>query len=534
MNLKNITKLALLAAGIVVMTDSCKKQDFSNTDQDNVTSATADFKLILPASLTSTATVIEGSNMKFIQNWMGYWARSGSYQDVTDEETYKFQNDFNVGVWNGLYGNATNYDFIIKGANAKGAGIYEAIGRIMKSLDFQMLVDIYGNVPYTQAFAIEEIRTPAYDKGQDIYDSLFVELDRAIALLKDPDATALDKNSEIAKNDLVFKGNTNAWIQFANTLKLRMILHAYEAPGFDAAGKAAIIEAEGSGFLTSSALLNPGYSGTKPTPFYRAYILTETGVIPGNGNLERANAFAVGPIPGVTADGYYTVDADPRVDFMYTAPSGGHRGIEYGEIAGTNPGNTGDKLSTIGQGYSPDGASSKAWIITNFESFFLQAEARERGLLTSGPSAASLLQSGMDASFAWFGLGATEMADYLAWNAGFPDVDYTAGPLAPGLPGGGLYTILSQKWFALNGFNPWEVWTDWRRTDVVYGEGAGFLPGPPISVNPQRNSADLIPVRLFYPQNEYNYNSANVLAQGTIDVQNTATPASGRIFWDIN
>jgi hypothetical protein len=115
----------------------------------------------------------------------------------------------------------------------------------------------------------------------------------------------------------------------------------------------------------------------------------------------------------------------------------------------------------------------------------------------------------------------------MSYNAGYPDVDYTAGPLAPGLPGGGLYTILSQKWFALNMIAPYELWTDYRRTGIVYGVGGGFDPGPTLSVDPGRTSAT-IPVRLFYPQSEYNYNAANVAAEGAVNV------FTGRIFWDLN
>ena len=552
----NIKNLVFLVTTVAVTGISCKKQDFNNTNPDSVTGATVDYKTVLPASMTATATIIEGTSFKFLQNWMGWWARSGSYQDVTDEESYVFDNDFNVGIWNGLYTNATNYNFVIGKAQASGAGFYEAIGRIMKSLDFQMLVDVYGNVPYSQAFQGVEGRTPAYDKGQDIYDSLFVDIDRAIALLKDPAATSIDLNGNIGVNDLVYKGNAAKWIKFANTLKLRMIVHAYQAPGFDIAGKVAVIEAEGSGYLNAgeTASINPGYTSSKPNPFWRANVLTEAGAATGNGSIERANAYAVGPNPPATTAGYYSWNGDPREDKFYTPPSSGtQRGIYYGLLAPPASANlSGDKLSTIdGPGYNPNGASTNAWIITDFESLFLQAEAKQRNITTAGPSAAELLHSAESANFNYLGLNGTitvtfpipvppapqptpasDLDAYLIINAGYPDIDYEDGSLGTGTDG--LYTILSQKWFAMNGFNSLEVWTDWRRTGVEYGTGSGFLPGPPLSVNPARPTGKGIPIRLFYPQNEYNYNAVNVAAQGTIVVDATATAATGRIFWDIN
>ncbi len=538
MKFNNIKKLLLVATTVAITGIGCKKQEFLNTNGDSITSETVDFRTVLPASMTATATIIEGTTFKYLQNWMGYWARSGSFQDVTDEESYNFTNDFNAGVWNGLYGNANNYNFVVTKANAVGAGFYEAIGRIMKSHNMQILVDIYGNVPYSQAFLGLEVRTPAYDKGRDVYDSLFVDLDRAIALLKDPIASSIDNNRNIDVNDLIFGGDATSWIKFANTLKLRMIIHAYQVPGFDIAGKIAAIEAEGTGYLGAgeNVHLNPGYVDTKPTPFYRANVKTETGTVAAQGNIERANAYAVGPNPGGPGVGYYGWDGDPRLDKFYTPPSSGvHRGIPYGEIAGTNSNNTGDKLSTVdGEGYIPDGAASRAWIFTAAESLFLQAEARERGIITTGATAEVLLNTAVDESFIWLGLTATDAQDYRDLNATYPDVDYNGVSQGPGLPAGGLFTILSQKWFALNGIAVFEVYTDWRRTDVVYGEGGGFLPGPPLSVNPAAPVNAEIPIRLFYPQNEYNYNAANVLSQGTIDVTSGATEATGRIFWDIN
>ena len=171
--------------------------------------------------------------------------------------------------------------------------------------------------------------------------------------------------------------------------------------------------------------------------------------------------------------------------------------------------------------------------MTASESFFLQAEARQRGFITSGPSAQVLLETGIVENFKFVGLTATDATNYITANAGYPDVDITAAPLAAGLPGGGLFTIISQKWFGLNGLNTLETWTDWRRVNYsattptfVYGAAVGYDPGPAISVSPQ-NTSNRIPVRLLYPQTEYNYNPENVGAQGTIN------QFTSRVFWDL-
>ena len=164
-------------------------------------------------------------------------------------------------------------------------------------------------------------------------------------------------------------------------------------------------------------------------------------------------------------------------------------------------------------------------------------------MITTGSTAQVLLNTGITESFKYVGVpnAATAAASYITANAGYADVDINAPSLAAGLPAGGIFTILSQKWFALNATNTLEVWTDYRRVDYntvattagaatdhfVYGAGVGYDPGPPLSVATQ-NTSTKIPVRLLYPQTEYNYNGTNAGGEGTVDRFTT------RIFWDIN
>src|SRR5688572_20561951 len=524
MKLKKIIYASVLTVLMIVAGTGCSKNKFDiNANPDDVTDVSVTPSVLLPGALQATATSI-ASEWWFIDWWMGHGARSGSYQSFNEEETYKFTNDFHNTIWTGLYANANNYQIMINKAVETGAGTYEAIGRIMKSHNFQILVDIYGNIPYSEAFMGTAASTPKYDKAVDIYNAIFADLDAAIALLQDAVATDPAKNPDIATSDLVYAGDPTMWIKFANTLRLRMLVHMHNgisattvAPGVDIAAQVAKIDMS-IGFLGAgeSAHLNPGFTGTKPQPYYRFYHTSEAGSGSQRDHL-RASKYAID---------YYAWDGDPRASRFYTAPSGGHKGIEFGTPAGTGV-PIGDELSNIrGIGLSPNAANSRAWIMTSVESLFLQAEAAERGFLTTAGTAKDLLTAAVRESFVWLGLTAAQADTYMTANAGYPDVDYDAPALGAGLEPGGLYTILSQKWFALNMIAPYELWTDWRRTDIVYGEGGGFDPGPTISVDP--NAGDVIPIRLFYPQNEYNYNATNVGGEGTINVY------TGKVFWDLN
>lgn len=526
---------------LLIWSTGCNKDKFNiNRNGNAPTDSSVTYDVILPAALHATGTIVagDGGSTGVFQNWMSFWARSGTYAPNIAEENYEITTGFGNTTWNNCYDNNYDYQIVQQKAGVAGAGFYEGIARIMKAHNFQVLVDVYGNVPYTQALKGSANPTPAYDNGLAIYKDLFREIDKGIALIKAAVVTNTNANKNIATNDILFGGDKGKWVRFANTLKLRLLIHAYAVSGVDKAAEIAIINAEGSGYLGAGedAMVQPGYTSSKPNPFYNTFVATTAGQQTALNVYFRANEWGIE---------YYKYNGDPRTGRFYTAGTGGLIGVAYGLPPVTA--NAAPVLAGIGAGVAKTASSPQA-VITAAESFFLQAEARQRNIITSGPAAADLLTTAIQESFRY--VGATGAATYIANNATYPDVDYSGVAQGPGGPVGGLYTILSQKWFALNGINALEVWTDYRRvpyTEVavnqlstsapndaptdhfVYGDGAGYTtygPGPFISVAPQ-NTSTKIPVRFLYPQTEYNYNAVNVGAQGTIT-------RYSRIFWDLN
>ena len=85
--MKILKQTILLTALAATTFSSCKKDDFAiNTNPSAVTTSTVDYKSVLPASLSASAAA-QATQWKFLQSWLGYWARSGSYQSIVDEET---------------------------------------------------------------------------------------------------------------------------------------------------------------------------------------------------------------------------------------------------------------------------------------------------------------------------------------------------------------------------------------------------------------------------------------------------------------
>lgn len=532
MKLNKILYGTAMAATLLIASTGCRKSQFNiNQNVNSVTDSTVTYDVVLPAALHATGGIV-GTSWGTIQNWMGYWARSGTYAPNVTEETYDLTTNFGTGIWNSCYDNNYDYQIVQNKAGGAGATFYEGIARIMKTHNFMILVDVYGNIPYSQAMKGGGNPTPGYDQGINVYKDLFRQLDTAINLIKNAVVTTTNANKGIATNDIIFQGNKGKWVRFANTLKLRMMIHAYAVSGINKAAEMAIISAEGSGFLGmgEDVQVQPGYVADKPNPFYNVYKISVAGAQTASNIYYRANKWGID---------YYKYNGDPRTSRFYEAGSNGLVGVEYGLPPITD--NAAANLAGIGPGLYKSNTASQV-IMTAAESYFLQAEARQRGFITTGSSVATLTNTGIAESFRYIGAG--DPSSYLANNAGYSDVDVTAvanSPVNPAgtQPVGGLFTIISQKWFALNGINTLEVWTDYRRMAYnevvtaspvndrfVYGAGVGYDPGPPISVSPQ-NTSTKIPVRYLYPQSEYNYNPANVGAQGTIDRYT-------KIFWDLN
>ena len=136
----------------------------------------------------------------------------------------------------------------------------------------------------------------------------------------------------------------------------------------------------------------------------------------------------------------------------------------------------------------------------------MQAEAAQRGWISG--NAKDYYQQAITESFINVGRTAAEAMAYYS-QAGVNNVNFDASTNK-------IEAIIRQKWASENSLNPFESWSDYRRL--------GLPADVPISLEPSVTVRQ-IPVRLFYPQTEYSYNTTNVNAQGTIN------QFTSKIFW---
>jgi hypothetical protein len=520
----------------------CKKGWLDvNYNPMDITDKNATPDLILPALLEGCITT---QDTRFAQQWMGYWCH---YQAPAGLSVQTYNHVF-AGDYGGFTGKpAPEIFYLEEKARQSGQAFYEGIAKVLRALRWSRCVDVVNAMPYTDAYN-SKILQPRYDDGQYIYEDLLKQLDTASTLIKNAE---FNKNIKISVSDIMFHGDQLKWLQFVNTLKLRLLVHQANLPGREAYITAAMakIRAEGSGFLASGqdAAVNPGYLLGKKLSWYFGYFSNNNPYGGGDydavtGVMSTQTAHA-----NVVAMNFLKASQDPRLGLFYTEieeplppgavepfsqPDPQHfRGSKFGLYINNAlyPYQERVHLSAIGGSKNNNvvtpvamgiikGRNMADWIMTSTESFFLQAEAIQRGWLPG--NAEQAYKDAVKESFRWLNAGGNSTAPLLSdavfdnWyatqvTAGNNQVSWSAAP--------DKYKLLMlQKYLAFNGIEPLEAWTDYRRN--------GRFPDIPASVDPAR-LGNTIPFRLEYDPNEYIVNTGHANAQGKINV------FTGKIWW---
>ena len=281
--MKNTVKNIVLCAfaAVAVSVTSCSKWLDVNTDPDNPTSASATLQNRLPWIEFYTNYAYQVASWRTTMQ-CGDWTRNSNNGG----------NYFNASIWNPVVGiTTTPYQLFFVGAGANIQDMYDkgmaqeayhyaGAARIIRGLGFMMLVDLYGEMPYTEALGADA--TPSYDDGQTIYMGVLKELEEGIELMgktQGPDAPSL------AEGDIWNGGNTDKWIKLGHLLRARAMIHltkkdagSYEEGKYDESAILAELAAaqQSNSDNTVQAQQDTGMSYTDPlwseptdySPFY--------------------------------------------------------------------------------------------------------------------------------------------------------------------------------------------------------------------------------------------------------------------------
>ncbi len=508
---------------LVILIGSCKKGYLNvNNNPNNATNTTPE--LVLPQALVTTAaneSPVGGINT-LISSWMGYWAISGSYASSnTDPASYFQTTSTGNGTFEAFYHNLEDYDYIEKAGKAQNKPFYEGAAKIMKAIVFQQLVDMFNNIPYTQAFQGTSNITPKYDSAQSVYIAFTNQLDSGVLLMQSPSASAS------GSSDVMFGGNTTQWIQFANTLEMRILMRQSKVIGQTYLNaELANIAKNGMGFLTTDAAVNPGYANNagQANPLWGFFVTqTDLRTTGGASDFYRGNQYSIAFLKNhndtFRLRRLYSPGGTDLVAGVNTAlddsifPLSAYVGNVLGAGA---QGLGGSQASSLGEGVLKS-VSQPSVLISAAESYFLQAEAAYRGW-TGFTDAATDFKHGVEASFSYLESNDPNANPIAEADTLIKQPDNMTNYNACTTDAQRLACIIRQKWVAMNGVTPFEAWCDYRRL--------GLPADIPISVSVYLDNPPTIPTRILYPTSEYNFNKANVDAQGTINGHTSL------IFWE--
>lgn len=539
-------RIILLILVTVVFTTSCEKWLDINHDPNNARTVDVTSGHLLTAAEANIAQMLaNSSNACFLaQHLTKSGTVSGTFTYLSGLIMPQNQDDW----WLVNYSINSDLVKVIEKAEEDEEYGLRGIATILLVHNYQRNVDMFGNIPYSEANKMaEEYNTgnisPAYDKAEDIYKDLLKRLDQAILDLEKGISAGAKKR--LASADIIFGANEAQWLKLGYSMKLRLLMRVSGVSSVvnESELKAQLAALEGKTLnIGENATVNPGYyyATNKMRPFFRIFGFSQTGSVTSSQNYYRPTSAFVDRLRD-NNDPRLRVYVNPRSNLAdhegYAHYSqfglGNERyiGIPYGQQAPA----TNNYTSAIGRGILAfgnniaDGAGHDAGFLMGAETGFLLAEAALKGYIPGGDAKAKeYYEEAVISAFNWVeqplqdaalnaatgrpaitGSAAEAAREYLDQDSAFMNWDKMTTDKEK------MSAIATQKWIVLFGVNPIEAWSEQRRLDL-----------PALNRSVQANGLTLIS-KLPYPQTERAYNAENVAAQGEVNVY------TSRLFWDL-
>jgi hypothetical protein len=415
-----------------------------------------------------------GGTSLFVQ----YWAAI----QYTDVDRYAVSNTDGIVTtpWNTGYTSLiTNLNVILALDDETANANYKGVALTLRSWVFQLLTDLYGDIPYSE---VGKNIVPAYDAQQKVYEGLQADLNEALTLL--------NPNAGSISGDVVYSGDIAKWRKLAASLKLRIALR--------------IADRESSTAKQIISSLNLSELISSNDEIFRLVYTSSPYNNPQHAHFVSRNDFRISKTIvdklGTLNDPRLPVYADLPKDQSVPDYAGGANGLTNDDANKQGF----DKISLPGVYFiSP---TAPAVLYSYAEVLFNLAEAVAREYITG--DAEDYYKKAITASLQQFGITeATAISDYLAQDA----VKYSAANYKK--------SIGEQKWIAFFG-QGLDAFAEWRRLDYPQ-----LTPGPATTLEGK------IPVRLFYPGTEQSLNGKNRNAAVTNQGADLLTT---KLWFDVN
>jgi len=256
-----------MVSGLLIAT-SCKKSFFTDQNVNPNALATATPDLLLPTVEAALGYTQGGDESRFTslltQQMFGANSQSQTYYN------YGLNPGVFDNLWPDLYTSTLENDYdLIRISDKGGYAKYGGIGRILMAYQMQVAVDLWGDLPYSQAFkgnADQAVLHPAYDKAQGLYDTIASLINVGTALLQSANPGTLVPTTQ----DVIYGGDAAAWIKFGHAIKARLALH--QSKGNAQMAATALTEIAASfGSSADNAQYVWGTTETSANPWYQFY-----------------------------------------------------------------------------------------------------------------------------------------------------------------------------------------------------------------------------------------------------------------------
>jgi hypothetical protein len=233
--IKNSIK-TLALAGLISIVSSCNYTEL-DINKDPNKPATGSLALLLPVAENAARGAFEAVNSSAM-GFAGLWNSSDSYN---------LSNTSFQGTWNGGFQSLQTIEEILKATEDGKNPRYRGIALVLKAYSMGNYVDMFGDMPYSEAWkgnAATKNTSPKFDKDSDIYEDLLKLCDQAVVELAKAQPVAV-------VNDYMGGGNAATWTRIAKTVKLRLLLTSRKGRASGNADLKAAFDA--GGFITTPA-----------------------------------------------------------------------------------------------------------------------------------------------------------------------------------------------------------------------------------------------------------------------------------------
>lgn len=389
--------------------------------------------------------------------------------------------------WPIFYTNLRDNEIILDQARTvETFAVYEGPALILKAYMTAGLTDIFGDVPYTVAFrGKNETVTPSYDTQESIYlaeGGILDNLDKGILAIQNY------SGSIALQGDILFNGDLQAWVRFANSLKIKALMRISNKMDVSTELQAIVNGGDYIGDKSQNAVYD--FTDGEPNNFRLARL-----------RIGDFNNFVLSE----TMEEILINLNDDRIERLFRPFSNSTNEEFSGLLNGIDASQTSIALadySLTGSIFRENTGLLDANFMTSWETNFLLAEAAEKGFINA--NAQQLYETGVTQAFEY-------------WQVPLPDT-YLTIDAAYNLSGADpVEQIITQKWIA-NMINGYEGWIEYRRT--------GF---PQLKTISASLNNDLIPVRMPYPAEEEALNNKNYTTAAAATDGNSINV---KVWWD--